>query len=151
MSERRNKQSQFYSQPNILFLTTKIQGNVLVQTGHAVAVEVNALQGFMIAAVELDERGTVGSWNHQTITAATSNISSNLKYRKNRIKRQSRGSIPRPEMRPMNDSVRGTQSLDTLHFIGRPSKNRNEANRVWKSNDSQESFISETLKRFGFK
>lgn len=127
-SQRDSKLYKFYSPKNILMLQAKIQNNVFRQTGKMVRVEKEKLKQFMITQVETSEASTVDKWNQGVVYKASRNIITNMRLRNSRIKYQSRGQIPRPFFRSMNDSVRGTHLINTLNYIGRPSNNRTERN-----------------------
>ena len=131
-TNRDQKMSQFYSSRNITILSGEIQARVFAQTGQAVEVAADQLKQFMITEVETGERNPVTLWNRNVANRASRNIMTNMRLRRARIKYQSRGTIPRPFFRSINDSVRGTHIINTLPYIGRPSKARTARNMEFK-------------------
>ena len=128
---RDQKLTQFYSTRNMTVLASEIKSRIFLQTGQSIEVLFTQLKQFMITVVETGERNPVSVWNTNVINNASRNIMTNLRFRRVRQRYQSRGRIPRPFFRSINDSVRGTHTVDTLPYIGRPSKNRTEANKRW--------------------
>lgn len=128
MSVRNQKLKSLYSERNVKFIIKKIQERVYIESGEIVKITSDELKQFMITEVETNEYGTVEEWNTNIISKSYRNIMTNLRLRRVRTRYQSRGKLPRPFFRSINDSVRGTHTTESKNLIGRPSKNRTDKN-----------------------